>query len=103
MQLACIKNYDRRGFPRNIINTPIDVKSSASPEYRTVILLDLSHSGLLIGCDSPLDGNELEFRMQSEKEFEGSIGIRAEIVRFVEATEDFPYVYGCVINEVSGF
>lgn len=96
-------NYDRRSFTRSYINSPVKYKLSNDDEYDHCIMLDSSHSGLLISLDREVPiGQHIEIKMESELDYEGPIEISAEIVRRVDSDTPYVYHYGCLIHRITG-
>lgn len=99
-----LRNYDRRSYTRSQINTTVKYKLNNEPDYDQCVMLDASHSGLLLSLKRELSvGEMINVRMESDQDYEGPIEIDAEIVRSRESDQDYLFQYGCIIREVNGF
>ncbi len=95
---------ERRTAIRSHINGETRFKLENGDIYSKALIIDMSQTGVLIGIDKILQAHtRFCLTMESEKDYEGSIEIHAEVIRLQKELGDGCYTYGCKIHEVSGF
>ena len=95
--------FDRRFYPRTLINGDIKLTKSQDTSSEQALILNISQTGVLIGTNSKLDIQaQLNLKMESDREDEAPIEITAEVIRSAEESDECKYTYGCLILEAAG-
>ena len=95
------KNFDRRNYPRTLINSQVSYKLANDTSYSEAIMIDVSQTGVLLDLKHELAEEALlTLIMKSDKEDEPPIEITAEVARAANANNDDTYSYGCLILDV---
>ncbi len=95
--------FDRRFYPRTLINGEISISSEQNTTCDKGLMLNISQTGVLIGTNNKLDiQTQLNLVMESERVDEAPIEILAEVIRTAEKSNECKYTYGCLILETVG-
>lgn len=95
--------FDRRFYPRTLINGDIKINSDQFNTYDEGLMLNISQTGVLIGTNHKLNlQSQINLIMEPDQQGEAPIEIVAEVVRNAEKSDACDYTYGCLILTTSG-